>query len=208
MAATIGNNCVKQLNLIRKDLDAFASTPTAALKGQITLSIQKLSEHIETYELVTKTEQNGAKHDKQVSKLREFRDQYHDLSTRFKSLSQSVEYSDNRTQLLHRSATPENPYANQSRVDGNLREASALGRIGTTLDEYIESGLASLGDIKDQNSTLKGTQKKLRDVAVGLGFSGDTIRNVERRIKGDRYVFYGGCLVTLICFYLILKYFG
>lgn len=211
MAATIGNNCVKQLNLLRKDLDAYANTPTAALKGQITTSLQKLLENLESYELVTKSEQNHEKHEKQVTKLRDLREQYNDSRSRFNTITKTNENESTLTQrgqLLNRSATPENPYANQSRVDGNIRESSALGRISSTLDEYIESGLASLGDIKDQNSSLKGTQKRLRDVAIGLGISGDTIRRVERRIKGDRYVFYGGCVVTLLCFYFILRYFG
>lgn len=142
-----------------------------------------------------------------------------------------------RSDLFHtvrldgRSDTPENPYAatqrrshewgngasngsggqareRLSRADGNTRESAALGRMASTLDEYIESGLASLADIRDQGSMLKSTQRKVRDVALKLGVSGETIRWVEQRTRSDKWIFYGGCIFTLFCFYLILKYVG
>ncbi|ORY77326.1 hypothetical protein BCR37DRAFT_394951 [Protomyces lactucae-debilis] len=115
-----------------------------------------------------------------------------------------------------------NPYSNSSsgaqqaggqqstlsRHEGNMKEASALNRVSGALDEYIEAGLASLSDLRDQTATLKGTQERLRDVAVKMGLSSGTIRFIEQRTKGARYVFYGGCFLTLVAFFSILRYFG
>ena len=212
MAATIGNNCVKQLTLIRKDLESLASSSSAATKGQISTSLSHLAENLTSYEQLTKTEQNAQKQEKQQIRLKDLRHQYEDVKSQYHSITRKLEneaLQSSRQELLgrrpHHNATPENPY---SRQEGNLKEAGSLHRVSNVLDEYIESGLASLSDIRDQNATMKGTQRKLRDVAVGLGISGDTIRMVERRVKSDKYVFYGGCVITLVCFYFILRWFG
>lgn len=224
MAATAGNNCVKQISLLRKDLENLSnSAPTMAtsIKGQISATLTTLSSELGRMESLVKNETNTAKREKQSARLQELRTQYAEMKVSFEQKSRQQDEqlaAQNRQELLGRrpihNSTPENPYSNAyppeqlSRQQGNLKEASALNRMGGVLDEYIESGLASLGDLRDQSTALKGTQKRLRDIAVGLGLSGDTIRMIERRTKGDKWVFYGGCVFTLFCFYLILKYFG
>lgn len=223
MAATAGNNCVKQISLLRRDLEQLSSSaPTQAtsVKGQISATLTSLSAELGRMESLVKSETNSAKREKQSARLQELRSQHIELKVTFEQKNRARDEqlaSQNRQELFGRrpthNATPENPYANappeqQSRQQGNLREASALNRMGGVLDEYIESGLASLGDLRDQSAALKGTQKRLRDIAVGLGLSGDTIRMIERRTKGDKWVFYGGCIFTLLCFFFILRYFG
>lgn len=224
MAATAGNNCVKQISLLRKDLEQLSSsapTQAASIKGQISATLTTLSSEMDRMESLVKSETNIPKRDKQTTRLRDLRGQYSELKVSFEQKSRKrdeEQASQNRQELFGRrpihNATPENPYSNipereqLSRQQGNMKEATALDRVSGVLDEYIESGLASLGDLRDQNTALKGTQKRLRDIAVGLGLSGDTIRMIERRTKGDRWVFYGGCLFTLLCFYFILRWFG
>ncbi|CCG84702.1 protein of unknown function [Taphrina deformans PYCC 5710] len=225
MAATAGNNCVKHISVLRKDLEQFsnsAPTTNASIRGQIMTTLTALSSELDRMEGLIKGETNVTKREKSTARNKDLRAQYSELKVSYEQLGRRRDdevAAQSRQELLGRrpthNATPENPYANagqereqQSRQQGNLNEASALNRMGNTLDEYIESGLASLGDLRDQSTALKGTQKRLRDIAVGLGLSGDTIRLIERRTKGDKWIFYGGCLFTLICFYFILKWFG
>ena len=63
-----------------------------------------------------------------------------------------------------------------------------------------------LGDLGAQREMLKGTQRKLYDVASTLGVSGDTIRMVERRAKQDKWIFWAGVAVFFAFCWLILRY--
>ncbi|KAG8526516.1 uncharacterized protein KY384_008716 [Bacidia gigantensis] len=142
----------------------------------------------------------------------------------------------NRTELLgrrpHHAATPENPYAQAQlaqnspfappRTNGSLstgagpqdytreqhafREQSFMSQTNTALDEYLERGRAVLGDLGQQREMLKGTQKKLYNVANTLGISGDTIRMVERRAKQDKWIFWAGVIVFFLFCWLVIHY--
>lgn len=225
MAATAGNNCVRHISLLRKDLEQFStSVPPAsnAIRGQILATLTATTTELDRMEGLIKGETNLTKREKNTTRMRDLRRQYSELKVDFEQLSRKRDEdsaTQSRQELLGRrpthNATPENPYTNQgqeseqmSRQNGNMQEASALNRMGGVLDDYIESGLASLGDLRDQGQALKGTQKRLRDIAVGLGLSGNTIRMIERRTRGDKWIFYGGCLFTLVCFFFILRWFG
>ncbi|MCJ1449237.1 MAG: protein transport protein bos1 [Stictis urceolatum] len=139
-----------------------------------------------------------------------------------------------RSELLgrrphHGTNTPENPYASQNlpqsssfapssnlsfgtqqqtatRESHALREQSFFEQGNAQLDEYLERGRAVLGDLGAQREMLKGTQRKLYDVASTLGVSGDTIRMVERRAKQDKWIFWAGVAVFFAFCWLILRY--
>ena len=53
---------------------------------------------------------------------------------------------------------------------------------------------------------LKGTQRRLYNVANTLGISGDTIRMVERRAKQDKWIFYGGVVIFFAFCWLVIHY--
>lgn len=61
-----------------------------------------------------------------------------------------------------------------------------------------------MGDLGQQREILKGTQKRLYDVATTLGVSGDTIRMVERRAKQDKWIFWGGVAVFIAFVVLVI----
>ncbi|RMZ85245.1 hypothetical protein DV738_g315, partial [Chaetothyriales sp. CBS 135597] len=129
----------------------------------------------------------------------------------------------NRNELLgrrpHHAPTPENPYAHVSSqgnsafapADGSaratagatnytaeeqaLREQNFFQAANSQLDEFLDRGRAVLGDLGQQREILKGTQKKLYNVANTLGVSGDTIRMVERRARQDKWIFWAGVII-------------
>lgn len=227
MASTVGNQCVRQIATIRKDiltLSTSTSTQSTPLKGQISHSLSTLSRLLEDFENLLKSEINPQKRDRGLERLAELRKEYGTIKVEYEAVNrrrEGEEIRDTRGELLGRrtgaqkiNATPENPYSGSpvptrmSREQGNIHESDKLGQVGASIDGFIEVGLVSLADLRDQSSTLKSSQRKLRDVANSMGLSRDTIRFIERRTSGDKVVFYGGCVVTLVLFFLILRYFG
>jgi Snare region anchored in the vesicle membrane C-terminus len=142
----------------------------------------------------------------------------------------------NRSELLgrrpHHAATPENPYAHASNpsqsafapAHGNTQDGLSLGSgqysreehalkeqnffasANSQLDEFLDRGRTVLGDLGQQREILKGTQKRLYNVANTLGISGDTIRMVERRAKQDKWIFWGGATVFFTFCVLVIYY--
>lgn len=87
-----------------------------------------------------------------------------------------------------------------------LREQSFFAQSNAQLDEYLERGRAVIGDLGSQREMIKGTQRKLYDVAGTLGVSGDTIRMVERRARQDKWIFWAGVVVFFGFCWLVLHY--
>lgn len=142
----------------------------------------------------------------------------------------------NRNELLgrrpHHAATPENPYAHASgqtqsafapahpntqgglsfgsgdstREEHALKEQNFFATANSQLDEFLDRGRAVLGDLGQQREILKGTQKRLYNVANTLGISGDTIRMVERRAMQDKWIFWGGVVVFLVFCFLVIYF--
>ena len=150
-------------------------------------------------------------------------------------LTRLQQTAQNRTELFgrrpHHTATPENPYSHSNLVQNSsfapsqaqslsfgaapqdytrethaLREQSFMSSTNAALDEYLERGRAALGDLGEQRETLKGTQKRLYNVANTLGISGDTIRMVERRAKQDKWIFWVCAIVFFAFCWLVIHY--
>lgn len=139
----------------------------------------------------------------------------------------------NRRPTNHAGGSPFTANARGSgRTNSALDEHSFLNNTHNALDSYIAQGQAILGNLHGQRDMMKGkatrshssipklvtkiltcesvsgTQKRLLSVANTLGLSRETITFIERRGKGDSYVLFGGIAITLLAFYLILRYFG
>ncbi|GAA5878794.1 hypothetical protein JCM1840_007250 [Sporobolomyces johnsonii] len=106
----------------------------------------------------------------------------------------------------------QNEYAasihNNARTNYALRENDFMQQTGATLDAYLAQGQAVLGNLASQRDVMKGTKRRLLNAANTLGLSRETITFIERRTKADYYILLGGGAATLLCFYLILRYFG
>ena len=87
-----------------------------------------------------------------------------------------------------------------------MREQSFFAQSNSQLDEYLERGRAVLGDLGAQREMLKGTQRKLYDVAGTLGISGETIRMVERRARQDKWIFWGGVVTFFLFWWAVLHF--
>lgn len=92
-------------------------------------------------------------------------------------------------------------------IDRALEHSNALDRSNRYIDDVLSQGAATLANLRDQRSTLKGVQKKILDVANTLGMSSTVIRLIERRGEGDKWILIGGMLFTCVFMFLVVKYF-
>lgn len=85
-------------------------------------------------------------------------------------------------------------------MDYGLNQNNALQRANKGLDEMLITGNNALGNLRDQRSTLKGTQRRLMDVANTLGLSNTTMRLIENRVRQDKFILFSGmfCIMTFI----------
>jgi len=74
------------------------------------------------------------------------------------------------------------------------------------LDRMIAHGEQTLTNLKEQNSALKFIKTKMLNVTNSLGLSNTLIRMIERRNRSDKFVLYGGMIITLFIMFLTLKY--
>ncbi|XP_054252544.1 Golgi SNAP receptor complex member 2 [Indicator indicator] len=110
-----------------------------------------------------------------------------------------------RQELLARTFAP-NDSATSIPIDESLQLTESLQSAHRGMDELIGSGTSILQGLRDQRVTLKGTQKKLLDVANMLGLSNTVMRLIEKRAFQDKYFMAGGMLLTCLLMCLILHY--
>ncbi|XP_034075563.1 Golgi SNAP receptor complex member 2 [Gymnodraco acuticeps] len=93
-------------------------------------------------------------------------------------------------------------------IDETLQLNSNLQNAHRGMDDLLGSGSSMLNSIRDQRSTLKGTHKKMLDVANMLGLSNTVMRLIERRATQDKLIMVGGMLLTCVFMFLVIRYLG
>jgi Golgi SNAP receptor complex protein 2 len=101
-------------------------------------------------------------------------------------------------------------------LDIDMRENNVLQSANTSVDDYINLSRNALLELHEQRSILKRTRTRcallyeltlrLLDVANSLGLSTNLIRTIERRIFQDKFILYGGMIVTGIIILAIFYY--
>ncbi|XP_063156635.1 Golgi SNAP receptor complex member 2 isoform X1 [Candoia aspera] len=91
-------------------------------------------------------------------------------------------------------------------IDETLQFNESLQNAHRGMDDLIGSGTSILQGLREQRVTLKGTHKKIMDVANMLGLSNTVMRLIEKRAFQDKYFMIGGMLVTCIIMFFVLQY--
>ncbi|KAF4093106.1 hypothetical protein AMELA_G00028130 [Ameiurus melas] len=91
-------------------------------------------------------------------------------------------------------------------IDETLQFSSSLHSAHRSMDDLLGSGSSILNGLRDQRSTLKGTHKKMLDVANMLGLSNTVMRLIEKRASQDKFIMVGGMLLTCVFMFLVVKY--
>ncbi|KPV74552.1 uncharacterized protein RHOBADRAFT_37599 [Rhodotorula graminis WP1] len=215
-----------------------SSKPPASLHGQVNASLAALERTVDDYDAMARREIIDAKREKALSRVARFRQdlaEFRNEYDRVKLRARQQETASNRSELFASSSSAANPYAastsasassfssqhaygtsadyagsvhNNARTNHALREHDFVQSTGATLDAYLAQGQAVLGNLANQRDVMKGTQRRLLSAANTLGLSRSTITFIERRTKEDYYILVGGGMATLVCFWMILRYFG
>jgi len=93
-------------------------------------------------------------------------------------------------------------------IDAALQHNTRLQSTNHGMDELLHSGSNILSNLRDQRSTLKGVQRKMLDLMTTLGLSNTVLRFIDRRTHQDKFILFGGMLLTCVIMFLIWKYLG
>ncbi|XP_032472654.1 Golgi SNAP receptor complex member 2 isoform X1 [Phocoena sinus] len=110
-----------------------------------------------------------------------------------------------REELLSRTFTT-NDSDTTIPMDESLQFNSSLQKIHHGMDDLIGGGHSILEGLRAQRLTMKGTQKKLLDIANMLGLSNTVMRLIEKRAFQDKYFMIGGMLLTCVVMFLVVQY--
>ncbi|XP_034567436.1 Golgi SNAP receptor complex member 2 isoform X1 [Notolabrus celidotus] len=112
-----------------------------------------------------------------------------------------------REELMSRNFTT-NDADTSIHIDDTIHLNSNLQTAHRGIDEILDTGSGILNGLRDQRSTLKGTHKKMLDVANMLGLSNTVMRLIERRATQDKLIMIGGMLLTCVFMFLVIRYLG
>jgi Golgi SNAP receptor complex protein 2 len=56
--------------------------------------------------------------------------------------------------------------------------------------------------------TLKGAHKRMLDIVNKLGLTNTVMRLIEKRTYQDKFILFGGMIVTCVIMFLLWKYFA
>ncbi|KAF4519048.1 hypothetical protein B566_EDAN001634 [Ephemera danica] len=127
---------------------------------------------------------------KKLQRLQEQQEREELLTRRFTTLAASSDFGDTSINM-----------------DMSLQHHSSMQNANRGLDDLLGSGSSILGSLRDQRGILKGTKKRLLDIAGTLGLSNTTMRLVEKRAAQDRVLLIGGCIFTLLVMLLVFRFF-
>jgi len=91
-------------------------------------------------------------------------------------------------------------------IDGALQHNASLQSASHGMDEMLNTGSNILLNLRDQRGTLKTVQRKVLDMMTTLGLSNTVMRLIDRRTHQDKFVLFGGMILTCIIMFLVWKY--
>lgn len=91
-------------------------------------------------------------------------------------------------------------------IDHSLQQNTSLRSAHQGMDELLGSGTSVLNNLREQKVSLKGAHKKILDIANTLGLSNTVMRLIEKRAYQDKYVLFGGMIVSCVIMILVFKY--
>ncbi|XP_038838607.1 Golgi SNAP receptor complex member 2-like isoform X2 [Salvelinus fontinalis] len=180
------------------------------LENELQARIDQIFSHLERLEILASKEPPNRR---QNAKLRVDQLKYdvQHLQTALRNFQHrrySRETQDReREELMSRTFTT-NDADTSIPIDETLQLNSNLNNAHRGMDDLLGSGSSILTGLRDQRGTLKGTHKKMLDVANMLGLSNTVMRLIEKRATQDKLIMIGGMLLTCVVMFLVVKYLG
>ena len=91
-------------------------------------------------------------------------------------------------------------------MDYALDHNNALHSVDQNIDQMLFTGNAALDQMRNQRMSLKGVRKRLLDIGNTLGLSNTVMRMIDKRGTQDKWIVYGGMVVTCFIMFLSVKY--
>ncbi|XP_046949438.1 Golgi SNAP receptor complex member 2-like isoform X1 [Lynx rufus] len=180
----------------------------AVVENEIQASIDQIFSHLERLEILSSKEPPNKR---QNAKLRVDQLKYdvQHLQTALRNFQHRryarEQQERQREELLSRTFTT-NDSDTTIPMDSSLHFNSSLQKIHHGMDNLIGGGHGILDGLRAQRLTLKGTQKKILDIANMLGLSNTVMRLTEKRAFQDKYFMIGGMLLTCVVMFLVVQY--
>lgn len=112
-----------------------------------------------------------------------------------------------REALLSRTFTTNDQGDTSILMDAGLQHNTKLRDSHRGLDNLLGQGQSVLENLREQRMTLKGAHRKMLDIVNKLGLTNTVMRLIEKRTYQDKFILFGGMIVTCVLMFLIWKYF-
>ena len=101
-----------------------------------------------------------------------------------------------------------NSHSNDTKIalDYALEHHNSLQNADQNLGQMLYTGSATLDQLKNQRGSLKGVRKRMLDIGNTLGLSSTVMRMIDKRGTQDKWIVYGGMILTCIVMFLSVKY--
>ncbi|KAJ1674827.1 Golgi SNAP receptor complex member 2, partial [Spiromyces aspiralis] len=113
----------------------------------------------------------------------------------------------NRGELFQRSDGSRVRYDTAIAIDAQ-DESAFWTRSEAAVDGFISQGVSALENLREQRQMLKNARRNMFNVQGALGLSRTVIRNINRRTTQDKFILFGGMILTCFLIYLIIHYLG
>jgi len=110
-----------------------------------------------------------------------------------------------REELLNRRFTT-NSEDTSINIDYSLQHHRSLNNANRGVDDLINQGHNTLENLRFQREMLKNTRTKMLSFLNTLGLSNTVMQLIERRAHQDKYVLFGGMIVTVCIMFFIYCY--
>lgn len=209
----------KLISQIREELGKLANVSSASsaeisnLNGQLSASFVTLQTTTKNLDNMLMREINQTKRQIGKEKLSRLNEEVKGLEQEWNTLkkkhSEKVVSKNERNELLEQRnrSSLQRDQETTILMDHGIVQRESLDRASNRMDEFITLGQTVLQNLQQQQATLKGTRKKLLDIANQLGLSQHVIRLIERRSKEDTYILVAGIVITLLIMWLVIYYF-
>ncbi|ETV92726.1 hypothetical protein H310_13153 [Aphanomyces invadans] len=141
-----------------------------------------------------------------AKKVHQIREEYTLLNTTLER--RCIQYSRSQIEFQEREKLMSRQRHQQQGNDIHYltQEHDSLHRSSRMINELNELGAATMSNLNDQRSRLKGVHRKVLDIANHLGLSGSLLRVIERRETADKWIVYGGIVVVLLFMYICVAH--
>ncbi|XP_066917487.1 uncharacterized protein [Clytia hemisphaerica] len=91
-------------------------------------------------------------------------------------------------------------------MDYALQHHDALQGADRNIGQMRHTGMSALEQMKNQRMSLKGVRRRMMDIGNTLGLSNTVMRMIDKRGTQDKWIVYGGIILTLLIMFLTIKY--